>query len=248
MFSVLRAALEFVSYANWVNPSRIDVNHYMAAAVDNKNSYMTRVDDPKHSVVSCVIPAIISGSNITTRIRKTSANNNVYYFKRIYAVAFRQEYELMVGKLGMIFRFDSISGDYIPPQTGFVTRPAWPARDSNRGKFGGKSKRCCRSSFLTHCLESKLNLLRAASTGAKSNVEDESDLGLTGDDIGTIFLSHCYPFDRPSSCIRCTLCSRFPLGQVPHRFERVASLRWRNPAFSHSFDRFQPGCVPERQF
>lgn len=142
---MLRAALEFVSYANWINPSRIDVNEYIAVAANNKNSYLARFDDPKRAVVSCVIPAIISASTITTRVRKTSANNNVYYFKRIYAVAFRQEYELMVGKLGMIFGFDSISGDYIPPQTAFVTRPAWPSRDDNRGKAGNRKSESFRS-------------------------------------------------------------------------------------------------------
>ena len=193
LFSVLRAALELVSYSNWVNPSRVDVNDYKAAAVDNKNSYLTRVDDPKHGIVSCIIPAIISGSTITTRIRKTSTNNNTYYFKRIYAVAFRQEYELMVGKFGMIFGFDSISGDYIPPQTGFVTRPAWPPRDSNRGKIGNKSKFGFVYAFTTHHTESKLNLLWATTTINKSTAEDEADLGLTGDDNSMFVLTHyCY--------------------------------------------------------
>ena len=214
MLSVLRAALEFVSYANWVNPSRIDVDQFMAVAVDNKNSYMARVDDPKHAIVSCVIPAIISGSTITTRIRKMSANNNTYYFKRIYAVAFRQEYELMVGKFGMIFGFDRISGDYIPPQSGFVTRPAWPARDGNRGKFGSKSAFFFFFFFPTiaRCSESKLNLLRAGSVATKSTVEDESDLGLTGDDISTLLLNRCHHLNRCSTCLRCALCPRFSFG------------------------------------
>lgn len=203
---MLRAALEFVSYANWVNPSRIDVDGFMAAAVDKKNSYMVRVDDPRHSVVSCVIPAIISGSTITTRVWKTSSNNNTYYFKRIYAVAFCQEYELMVGKFGMIFGFDTIGGDYIPPQTGFVTCPAWPARDSNRAKFGNKSKQASYYSVITHCLESKLNLLRGASTGTKSTIEDESDLGLSGDDISSFSLIRLRQFDYLSSCLRRTIC------------------------------------------
>ncbi len=68
-------------------------------------------------------------------------------------MAFRQEYELMVGKFGMMFGFDSIAGDYHAPETGFVTRPAWAPR-VQRGSNVHKPKGWCTGLDLSDLIHS----------------------------------------------------------------------------------------------
>ena len=143
-FRYLKNAIEFIEYGNLVNPSRMDVEHFVCVQLDAKNRYLARYRDERRVIVSCVIPAVVTESNVLTQVKKTSSNNSTAFsIKRVYAMAFRQEYELMVGKFGMIFGFDSIAGDYRAPETGFVTRPAWAPRFGQRGSNVRKPKGWC---------------------------------------------------------------------------------------------------------
>ena len=72
-----------------------------------------------------VAVGVVSSSSIKTPItRERVSDGTPYHLKRIGVIMLKQEYELFTGKLGMLFGFKSIAGDYAEPETGFVTRPS----------------------------------------------------------------------------------------------------------------------------
>ena len=127
IFSLLKEALQFISYGRFFNPARIDVTNYRSASIDEKNNYVCRADDSSKSVCTAVVPALVTRSSIVSKqVRQAAHTGNSYYFKRLSAMMFQQEYQLVTGKLGMVLGFETIKGDYIAPETGFTTRPSYP--------------------------------------------------------------------------------------------------------------------------
>lgn len=120
----VRDIILFQRCGHYFNPSRVKVERLDTAKAGNVTTIVEHGDGSSKFLVAVSVGAVTECNLVLARPQ--SIGDTTFTDKRVSMLLHSQEFELMVGKFGMVFGFDTITADLENGSLTFLTRRSYP--------------------------------------------------------------------------------------------------------------------------